>query len=105
MKRMFLIPFLAPCSAAASSSPWSPRPAASAETTTTVTTVEAAAAPARRRTPRSARAGLTPHEIYERDAPGVAFVTSTVVQKTESPFNLFGGEEPSARDRPRARAS
>ena len=27
-----------------------------------------------------------------RDAPGVAFVTSTVVQKTESPFNLFGGE-------------
>ena len=35
------------------------------------------------------RAGLTPHEIYVRDAPGVAFVTSTVVQKTESPF-LFG---------------
>ena len=28
-----------------------------------------------------------------RDAPGVAFVTSTVVQKSESsPFNLFGGE-------------
>ena len=36
--------------------------------------------------------GLTPHEVYVRDAPGVAFVTSTVVQKTESPFNLFGGE-------------
>jgi S1-C subfamily serine protease len=33
--------------------------------------------------------GLTPHQIYEKDAPGVAFVTSTVVQKTESPF-LFG---------------
>ena len=27
-----------------------------------------------------------------RDAPGVAFVTSTIVQKSESPFNLFGGE-------------
>jgi S1-C subfamily serine protease len=26
-----------------------------------------------------------------RDAPGVAFVTSTVVQQSESPFNLFGG--------------
>src|ERR1022692_1559291 len=35
--------------------------------------------------------GLTPHDIYVRDAPGVVFVTSTVVQKTESPFNLFGG--------------
>jgi S1-C subfamily serine protease len=39
------------------------------------------------------RSGLTPHDIYVRDAPGVVFVTSTVVQKTESPFNLFGGGE------------
>jgi S1-C subfamily serine protease len=37
--------------------------------------------------------GLTPHDIYVKDAPGVAFVTSTIVQKTESPFNLFGGGE------------
>ena len=37
--------------------------------------------------------GPTPHEIYERDAPGVVFVTSTIAQKTESPFNLFGGGE------------
>jgi S1-C subfamily serine protease len=37
--------------------------------------------------------GLTAHAIYMRDAPGVAFVTSTVVQKTESPFDLFGGGE------------
>src|ERR1039457_4326639 len=36
---------------------------------------------------------LTPHDIYVRDAPGGAFVTSTIVQKTESPFNLFGGGE------------
>jgi S1-C subfamily serine protease len=35
--------------------------------------------------------GLTPHQIYERDAPGVAFVTSTIVRQTESPFG-FGGE-------------
>ncbi len=37
--------------------------------------------------------GLTPHAIYVRDAPGVVFVTSTIVQQGESPFNLFGGGE------------
>src|SRR6476646_3463987 len=37
--------------------------------------------------------GLTPHDIYVKDAPGVAFITSTIVQRTESPFNLFGGGE------------
>ena len=41
---------------------------------------------------QQASSGLTPHQVYVKDAPGVAFVTSTVVQKTESPFNLFGGE-------------
>ena len=34
------------------------------------------------------------HQIYVRDAPGVVFVTSTIVQQGESsPFNLFGGGE------------
>jgi S1-C subfamily serine protease len=57
-------------------------------TVTTVQTPSVAPAPsnASQRT-----AGLTPHEAYVRDAPGVAFVTSTVVSKTESPF-LFGQE-------------
>jgi S1-C subfamily serine protease len=36
---------------------------------------------------------LTPHGIYVRDAPGVVFVTSTIVRQSESPFNLFGGGE------------
>ncbi len=36
--------------------------------------------------------GLTPHQIYEKDAPGVAFVTSTIVRQTESPFGFFRGE-------------
>ncbi len=57
-------------------------------------------APTQRRP--AATTGLTAHEIYERDAPGVAFVTSTVVQKSESPFNLFGGAKPRARARPPA---
>ena len=35
--------------------------------------------------------GLTPHQIYEKDAPGVAYVTSTIVRQAESPFGL-GGE-------------
>jgi len=56
-------------------------------TVTTVTT----SAPAAAETKNAAQEthSFTPHEIYERDAPGVAFVTSTVVQKSESPF-LFG---------------
>ncbi len=37
--------------------------------------------------------GLTPHDIYVRDAPGVVLVTSSIVQKTESPLGLFGGGE------------
>jgi putative serine protease PepD len=61
--------------------------------TTTVTTVEAA--PAAPTNASQVTKGLTPHEVYVRDAPGVAFVTSTVVQKSESPFNLFGGESQS----------
>jgi len=35
---------------------------------------------------------LTPHQIYEKDAPGVAFVTSTIVRQVESPFGFFHGE-------------
>jgi putative serine protease PepD len=34
------------------------------------------------------RTGLTPHQIYVKDAPGVAYVTSTIVRQTESPFSF-----------------
>ncbi len=34
--------------------------------------------------------GLTAHQIYVRDAPGVVFIRSTIVQQTASPFDLFG---------------
>src|SRR6202451_4915595 len=57
----------------------------------TVTTIQAAPLAPSNASQQSS--GLTPHDIYVRDAPGVAFVTSTIVQKTESPFNLFGGGE------------
>jgi S1-C subfamily serine protease len=36
--------------------------------------------------------GLTPHQIYVRDAPGVVYVTSTIVRQSESPFGFFRGE-------------
>jgi S1-C subfamily serine protease len=32
---------------------------------------------------------LTPRTIYQRDAPGVVFVTATVIQHTQSVFDLF----------------
>jgi S1-C subfamily serine protease len=32
--------------------------------------------------------GLTAHEIYERAAPGVVYVTSTIVRRSESPFGF-----------------
>jgi S1-C subfamily serine protease len=57
----------------------------------TVTTVQAA--PLAPSNASSESKGLTPHAIYVRDAPGVVYVTSTIVKRTESPFNLFGGGE------------
>jgi S1-C subfamily serine protease len=63
--------------------------------TTTVTTVQASSAPASSASASNVAhttSGLTPHEIYEHNAPGVAFVTSTIIQKSESTLNLFGGE-------------
>src|SRR4051812_13014701 len=36
----------------------------------------------------SGEGGLTPREIYKRDAPGVVFVRAQVVQRTQSPFDF-----------------
>src|SRR3954465_1402107 len=33
--------------------------------------------------------GLTVHDIYQRDAEGVAFILPHIAQKTQSPFDLF----------------
>ncbi|HUA11358.1 MAG TPA: trypsin-like peptidase domain-containing protein [Solirubrobacteraceae bacterium] len=58
--------------------------------TTTVTTVQTPA-PAAAANTAHVSGTLTPHEIYERNAPGVVFVTSTRVEKSES-SGLFGSE-------------
>jgi len=39
--------------------------------------------------------GLTAADIYKRYAPGVVFVKSDIVQRTENPFDLLGGTESS----------
>jgi S1-C subfamily serine protease len=63
----------------------------------TVTTIQAAPlAPSNASTSTSGSSGsksqaLTPHQIYVNDAPGVVYVTSTIVKQSSSPFNLFGG--------------
>jgi S1-C subfamily serine protease len=36
--------------------------------------------------------GLTPREIYRRDAPGVVFIRAEVVQRQQSPFDVFPTE-------------
>jgi S1-C subfamily serine protease len=46
--------------------------------------------------PTSSTGGLTPHAIYERDAPGVVFVRALVVQQVQDPFDLFPQREQSS---------
>jgi S1-C subfamily serine protease len=38
-------------------------------------------------------ARLTPHAIYERDAPGVVFVRAQIIQQVQDPFDLFPAQE------------
>jgi S1-C subfamily serine protease len=58
---------------------------------TTITTVQAA--PAAPSNASDVKGVMTPHTVYTRAAPGVAFISSTIVQRSESPLNLFGGGE------------
>jgi S1-C subfamily serine protease len=59
----------------------------------TVTTTVQSATPLQPSNASDVTRRLTPHEIYVRTAPGVAYVTSTIVSRAESPFGLFGGGE------------
>ncbi len=90
MKRTFVIPFLSALLGAGLVVAVIAAAGGLGESTKTlVTTVEAAAPRPSNASQRTS--GMSPHEAYVRDASGVAFVTSTIVQKSESsPFNLFG---------------
>ncbi len=59
----------------------------------TVTTIQSTPLAPSNQNAAQTHAVLTPHDIYTRDAPGVVFVTSTIVQQTASPFNLEGGTQ------------
>jgi S1-C subfamily serine protease len=91
MKRMFVIPFVSALVGGGVVVAVVAAAGGLGESTKTVVTTIEAARPAAPSNASQRSSGLTPHEAYVRDAPGVAFVTSTVVQKSESsPFNLFG---------------
>jgi S1-C subfamily serine protease len=60
-------------------------------TRTIVEEAPVAAQPASRST-----SSLTPHSIYEQDAPGVVFVKALVVQQVQDPFDLFPQREQSS---------
>jgi len=91
MKRMFAVPFISALLGGGVVVAVIAAAGGLGETTRTVTTVQQAA-PIAPSNASHLSTGLTPHQVYVKDAPGVAFVTSTIVTKSESPFNLFGGE-------------
>ena len=95
MKRMFLIPFLAALVGAGVVVAALAAAGGLQGDTRTITAIQAA--PLQPSNASQTTKGLTPHEIYVRSAPGVAIVTSTIVQKSESPFGLFGGGEETQR--------
>jgi S1-C subfamily serine protease len=91
MRRTFLIPFISALLGGAVVVAIVAAAGGLGSSSTTTTTVQSAPVAPTNASQQSS--GLSAHQIYMHDAPGVAFVTSTVVQKSESPFNLFGGGE------------
>jgi S1-C subfamily serine protease len=92
MKRTFFIPFISALIGGAVVVAVVAAFGGLSSSSKTVTTIQAAPIAPSNASQKTA-SGLTPHDIYVRDAPGVAFVTSTIVQKSESALNLFGGGE------------
>jgi S1-C subfamily serine protease len=90
MKRMFAVPFVAALLGGAVVAAVIAAAGGLGESQTVTATVQSAT-PLQPSNASAQSPRLTPHDIYVRSAPGVAFVTSTIVQKTESPFGLFGG--------------
>ena len=91
MNRLFLVPFVSAALGAGIVVGILAAAGDLGSTQQSVTTVQAS--PIAPSNASQVSTGLTPHQVYTRDAPGVVFVTSTIVQRSESPFNLFGGGE------------
>jgi S1-C subfamily serine protease len=96
MKRMFAIPFISALIGGAVVVGVIAAAGGLKSSDKTVTTIQAAPlAPSNANATTTSSKGqtaqaLTPHDIYEQDAPGVVYVTSTIVQQTSSPFDLEG---------------
>jgi S1-C subfamily serine protease len=58
----------------------------------TVTVLQQESAPIAPSNASQQKGALTPHQIYERTAPGVAYITSTIVRQSESPFGFGEGQ-------------
>jgi S1-C subfamily serine protease len=92
MKRLFAIPFVSALVGGAVVAVVIAAAGGLKSSGKTVTTVVQPAPLAPSNANPSKQSGLTPHAIYVKDAPGVVFVTSTIVRQTESPFGFFRGE-------------
>ncbi len=97
MKRLFAIPFLAALVGGGVVVAVIAATGGLGSSSKTVTEIQAAAPVASSATPSSSSTaagatnsggGLSAHEIYERTAPSVAYVTSTIVRQSESPFGF-----------------
>jgi S1-C subfamily serine protease len=94
MKRFFAIPFLAALVGGGVVVAVIAAAGGLGATSKTVTEIQAAAPVAAGATSSTAAGtaksggGLSAHEIYERTAPSVAYVTSTIVRQSESPFGF-----------------
>ncbi|HEY7951875.1 MAG TPA: trypsin-like peptidase domain-containing protein [Solirubrobacteraceae bacterium] len=92
MKRMFFIPFVAALLGAGVVVAVLAASGDLSDSSSKTVTIQSATPLAPSNSTAAAEShALTPHDIYVRDAPGVVFVTSTIVKQSESPF-LFGGE-------------
>jgi S1-C subfamily serine protease len=92
-RRLFLIPFISALVGGALVAVVIAAAGGLGSTSKTVTRVEQSPIVPTSTNASQQSGGLTAHQIYEQDAPGVVFVSSTVVRHSESPFELFRGGE------------
>jgi putative serine protease PepD len=92
MKRMFVIPFVSALIGAGVVVAVVAAAGGLGASQKTVTVVQPAPLAPSNSSSKGSSSGLTPHQIYVRTAPGVVFITSTIVRQTESPFGFFRGE-------------
>jgi S1-C subfamily serine protease len=92
MKRTFFIPFISALVGGGLVIAVIAATGGLGSSTKTVTVIQQSSAPIAPSNASAQSTGLTPHQIYVKDAPGVAFITSTIVRQTESPFSFGEGQ-------------